>query len=97
MKKKAKRILAVVAVGVILSLSVVTASATSGVPDDATTALSALNTLWGKLTGIITIGNVAAAIGIGLAVAAAFFFMWWGLRKLVRMITAAFKKGRVSV
>lgn len=39
------------------------------------------------------VGVLAAAVGAGVGLV----FMWWGLRKMVRMIMAAFKRGKLSV
>ena len=40
---------------------------------------------------VVEVLTVAATAAVGLA------FMWWGVRKLVRVLMSAFKKGKVSL
>lgn len=40
---------------------------------------------------VVEVLAVAAGAAVGLA------FMWWGVRKLVRVLMSAFKKGKVSL
>lgn len=40
---------------------------------------------------IVGVLAVAAGAAVGLA------FMWWGVRKLTRVLMSAFKKGKVSL
>ncbi len=53
---------------------------------------SIITALQNQISVSTVVGVVAAGMGacVGLA------FMWWGVRKLIRMIMAAFKKGKVS-
>ena len=39
------------------------------------------------------VGVIAAAIGAGIGLV----FMWWGVRKLVRVLMSAFKSGKLKV
>ena len=48
------------------------------------------------LTAQVSVSTVVAVIAGGMAACVGLAFMWWGVRKLVRMIMAAFKKGKVS-
>lgn len=50
-----------------------------------------------SVTAEISIANVVAVLGVGLGVAAGFFLMYWGGRKLIKMLTSAFKKGKIAV
>lgn len=54
---------------------------------------SVLTTLQNQISAatIIEVLGVAAGAAVGLA------FMWWGVRKLVRALMSAFKKGKVSI
>lgn len=54
---------------------------------------SILETLQSQIsvTTIVGVLGVAAGAAVGLA------FMWWGVRKLVRVLMSAFKKGKVSL
>ena len=58
---------------------------------------------WSDLSDVLTaitaqisvtsvIGVLAGAIGAAIGLV----FMWWGVRKLIRVIMAAFRKGKLS-
>lgn len=49
------------------------------------------------LTAQISVSTVVTVVAVGMATAVGFVFMWWGVRKLVRMIMSAVKKGKASV
>lgn len=65
------------------SQTVVSATDWSGVLTPLTAQIS-VSTIVGALATFIT-------AGIGLV------FMWWGVRKLVRTVMSAFRKGKLSV
>lgn len=44
-----------------------------------------------SVTSVVEVLAVLAGAAVGLA------FMWWGVRKLVRVIMSAFKKGKISL
>lgn len=44
-----------------------------------------------SVSTVVGVLVVAAGAAVGLA------FMWWGVRKLVRVLMSAFKKGKVSL
>lgn len=44
-----------------------------------------------SVSTIVGVLAVAAGAAVGLA------FMWWGVRKLTRVLMSAFKKGKVSL
>lgn len=52
-----------------------------------------LNAMTSQISVSTIVGVIAATItaGIGLV------FMWWGVRKLVRVIMGAFRRGKLSV
>lgn len=54
---------------------------------------SVLTTLQGQISvsTVVEVLAVAAGAAVGLA------FMWWGVRKLARVLMAAFKKGKISL
>ena len=54
---------------------------------------SVLNALTGQISVSTVVGVLAVAAGAAVGLA----FMWWGVRKLVRVLMAAFKKGKVSL
>lgn len=57
--------------------------------------------MWEEVVNIlqanINVSTVATVLSAALGIAAIFSFAWWGARKVLRMIMAAFRKGRVSV
>lgn len=50
-----------------------------------------------KLTAQISVSTIIAALATFMAAGIGLVFMWWGLRKAVRTIMAAFRKGKLSV
>ena len=44
-----------------------------------------------------SVANIAAVIGGVLGVSVGFVFMWWGVRKLYRMVLKATTKGKGGV
>lgn len=65
------------------SSSVVTASDWSSV----------LSAMTDQISVGTVVGVIAAAIGAGIGLV----FMWWGVRKLVRVLMSAFKSGKLKV
>lgn len=51
-----------------------------------------LTAITGQISVTTVIGVVAGAIGAAIGLV----FMWWGVRKLIRVIMAAFRKGKLS-
>lgn len=49
------------------------------------------------ITGQISVSTVVGVLATGIAAVMGLVFMWWGGRKAVRMLMAAFRKGKVSV
>lgn len=54
---------------------------------------SVLTALQEQISVTSVVGVLAIAVGAAVGLA----FMWWGVRKLVRVLMAAFKKGKVSL
>lgn len=50
-----------------------------------------------SLQSQISVDTVVGILGTCAGVAAGFAFMWWGVRKVVRALMAAFKKGKISL
>lgn len=61
--------------------------------NEVTTALSSVST---SLTEVINIGNIAIVIGSVLGAAVLLYFGWFGIRKLISVVTNA-AKGRLKV
>lgn len=49
------------------------------------------------ITAQISISTVVGVVAAGVGLAIGFVFMWWGGRKLVRMLMGAFKKGKLGI
>lgn len=91
-----KKALALFACIAVMCCMAVPAFAAEGDPDPSV-AVSAISSAFSDVTSVINISNILSAIGIALGAAVLLFFFWWGLRKVIRMVMAAFKKGKVSV
>ena len=53
---------------------------------------SVLSAITDQISVTTVIGVVAGAVGAAIGLV----FMWWGVRKLIRVIMGAFRKGRLS-
>lgn len=49
------------------------------------------------VTSQISVSNVATVLGIIAGAGVGFAFFWWGCRKALRALMAAFKKGKISI
>lgn len=49
------------------------------------------------LTGQISVSTVVGVLATVAAACVGLAFMWWGVRKAVRALMSAFKKGKVSL
>lgn len=45
----------------------------------------------------ISVGTIVGVLAAVVGACVGLVFMWWGLRKVVSMLMAAFRKGRISV
>lgn len=50
-----------------------------------------------SLTNQFSVANIVPVLTTAAATAVVLAFMWWGIRKVVKIIMAAFRKGRVSL
>ena len=95
MMKKFKKVFAIIlVVAVVAALGVMTASASSET-NSVSEAVSAAQVALGNVTSQVSISSVLTIIGIGLTASVGFFFMWFGIRWLIRKISAAIKSGRL--
>ena len=64
-----------------------------------TTAISSTDfqSVLQALQGQISVATVVEVLAIAAGAAVGLAFMWWGVRKLARVLMAAFKKGKVSL
>jgi hypothetical protein len=56
-----------------------------------------IEALLATITGQFTIANIAEIIGLVLGGVIGLFLFWWGARWVVKRITGAFTKGRLSL
>lgn len=49
------------------------------------------------MTGQISVSTVVAVLASTTGAAIGLVFMWWGVRKLARVLMAAFRRGKLSV
>lgn len=58
---------------------------------------SAFSGVISAITGQISVTTVAEVLTYAVGVAIALVFFWWGVRKAVRVLMSAFRRGRMSV
>ena len=49
------------------------------------------------MTGQISVATIVGVMATIVAACIGMVFMWWGVRKAVRALMAAFRKGKISV
>lgn len=49
------------------------------------------------ITGQISVSTVVGVLAQAATVSVGLVFMWWGVRKVTKMLFASFRKGRMSV
>lgn len=94
--KAGKRILAVAGAMLVMCSMAVPALAVDEVGAGAD-AIAAAKSIIGAATATINVANLTTILVYGVGIAIVLFLMWWGARKLLRIVTAAFKRGKVSV
>lgn len=77
----------------VLVFKMVTALASS----TATVTASDWSAVVDAMTGQISVSTIVATLAVFVGAVIGIVFMWWGVRKAVRTIMAAFRKGKVSV
>lgn len=64
---------------------------------DSTAISSAnFNSVLEAVTGQISVATVVEVLAVGVGAAVGLVFMWWGVRKLIRVLMSAFRKGKLS-
>lgn len=94
--KAGKRIMAL-ATSAMLAISMAFSAAAEGEVGAGADAIAAAKSVIGEATKTINISNLTTILVYGVGIAIGLFLLWWGARKLVRIVTAAFKRGKVSV
>lgn len=69
------------------------------IADGAATAVSSADwaSVLSAMTGQISVSTVVAVLASTTGAAIGLVFMWWGVRKLARVLMAAFRRGKLSV
>lgn len=60
-------------------------------------AVSAVKTVFTDVTGTINIGNIVSILAIVVGACVGLVLMWFGIRKVIKIIMGAFRKGKISV
>lgn len=95
---KLKKKLAVVCCALMMcTMMVPLASAADATAGEYMSADEAATQMLGLVTAEINFGTILSVIGVGIGSALALMLGWWGLRKLLRMVLGAFRKGKVSL
>ena len=78
----------------VLAFKMVTALASSTV-----TAVTASDweSVITAMTGQVSVATIVGVLATVVAACIGIVFMWWGVRKAVRALMAAFRKGKISV
>lgn len=64
---------------------------------DSTISSSSFSGVISAITGQISVSTVAEVLTYAAGIAIALVFFWWGVRKALRVLMGAFRKGRMSV
>lgn len=69
------------------------------IAEGAATAVSSADwaSVLSAMTGQISVSTVVAVLASTTGAAIGLVFMWWGIRKLARVLMSAFRKGKLSV
>lgn len=80
----------------ILAMSLVCCFA-DGAGSAGSDAISAVQTVFTDVTGTINIGNIVSILAIVVGACVGLVLMWFGIRKVIKIIMGAFRKGKISV
>lgn len=58
---------------------------------------SSFSSVIDAVTAQVSVSTVVEVLAYAVPVVIGLVFMWWGVRKVVRMVMSAFRKGRISV
>ena len=69
------------------------------IAEGAATAVSSADwaSVLSAMTGQSSVSTVVAVLASTTGAAIGLVFMWWGVRKLARVLMSAFRKGKLSV
>lgn len=81
----------------IVIVSVLAVSMVACFAEGSSEAVSAVQSVFTDVTGTINIGSVVQILGIVVAACVGLVLMWFGIRKVIKIIMGAFRKGKISV
>ena len=97
-KQVIKRVGSLLCAFAILAISMVACfadgAATGGTGSE---AVSAVRSVFTDVTGTINIGNIVSILAIVVGACVGLVLMWFGIRKVIKIIMGAFRKGKISV
>lgn len=96
-KRLIKRVGSLLCAFAILAISMVACFADPASGSTGTEAVSAVQTVFSNVTGTINISNVVSILGIVVGACVGLVLMWFGIRKVIKIIMGAFRKGKISV
>ena len=91
-----KAVACMVCVFAILAISMVCCFA-DGAASGSAEAVSAVQSVFTNVTGTINISSVVQILAIVVGACVGLVLMWFGIRKVVKIIMGAFRKGKISV
>lgn len=87
-----------VSLGMMLCLTMMVCTGVVGFAEGTTpVSYSDFSSVFTALQEQISVGTVVGVIAAVVGACIGLVFMWWGVRKVVRMLMAAFRKGKISV
>lgn len=98
-KQVIKRIGSLLCAFAILAISMVACFADGAAAGGAagSEAVSAVQSVFTDVTGTINIGNIVSILAIVVGACVGLVLMWFGIRKVIKIIMGAFRKGKISV
>lgn len=97
-KQVLKRVGSLLCAFAILAISMVACfadgAATGGTGSE---AVNAVQSVFTDVTGTINIGNIVSILAIVVGACVGLVLMWFGIRKVIKIIMGAFRKGKISV
>ncbi len=94
--QKGKKLLVIAMTVVVMAMSCVNCFAAETTVDTSA-VYDGIESVFGTVSDIFSFSNIIAGIGIAIGSSALLTLGWFGLRKVIRMIQTALKKGKVSV
>ncbi len=97
--QKGKKLLVIAMTIVVMAMSCVNcfAAEVSDTVSNADAITEGIESVFNEVSSIFSFENILAAIGVCIGSCAVLVLGWFGIRKIIRMIQTALKKGKISV